>query len=155
MQSLCVTIFDAIHGTMVVKEVVNFLNRYSLMLPGFLLTTSPTVGLNYVETWFERDVEIPPHVRAAHPSLSVLEYFQRRWGIDGTASWPTQSMDWLVVSLITELETTPHNRHSRDIPDVQNAYLPIVRDLVSRKVAKYNYCSLGLETSSSFSFQKV
>ena len=155
MQSLCVTTFDAIHGMMVVKEVVNFLNRCSLMLPGFLLTTSPTVGLNYVGNWFERDVEIPPNVQYAQSYLSVLEHFQRRWGIDGTASWPMQPMDWLVVSLITELETTPNNRHARDIPDVQNAYLPIVRDLVSRKVAKYNYCSLGLETSSSFSFQKV
>lgn len=134
MQFLCVTTFDAFHGMMVVKEVVNFLKGCLLMLPGFLLTTSPTVGFNYLRPWFERDVLIPPNIRTAHPALFVLAKFQRQWEFDGTASWPMQSMDWLVVSLIIELETTPHNGHSQDIPDVQNAYLPIVRDLVSGKV---------------------
>ena len=43
-----------------------------------------------------------------------------------------KSMDWLLVSLIIELEITPHNGQSRDIPNVQDAYLPIVRDLVSQ-----------------------
>lgn len=133
MQSLCVTTFDAFHGMMVVKEVVNFLKGCLLMLPGVLLTTSPTAGLNYLGPWFEAGIEFPENVRIAHPELFVLAYFQRRWEVDGSASWPMQSMDWLVVSLIIELETTPHNGHSRDTPDVQNAYLPIVRDLVSRK----------------------
>ena len=128
---------------MVFKEVVNFLKDCLLMMPGFLLTTSPTVGLNYLGPWFDLDVEIPPNLLAAHPALFVLAHFRRRWESDGTASWPMQSVDWLVVSLIIELETTPHNGHSRDIPDVQNAYLPIVRDLVSRKVTKNGSLLIG------------
>lgn len=42
-----------------------------------------------------------------------------------------KSADWLMVLLIIELDVTPHSDHLRkDMPDIQNAYLPIVRDLV-------------------------
>ena len=90
------------------------------------------MGLNYLGHWFEEAVEIPSNVQTVHPDFFVLALMQIRWNIDGTAKWPMQSVDWLVVSLIIELEITPHNGDSRDIPDFQSAYLPIVRDLVSR-----------------------
>lgn len=40
-------------------------------------------------------------------------------------------MGWLVGLLVVELEVTPHNFPLRNVPDIHNAYLPIVRDLVS------------------------
>ncbi len=100
---------------------------------GFLLTTSPAVDLDYLNIGFEVKSGIEPYVHAAHPGDSALENIQRKWRIDGTTSWPIKSVHWLMVSLIIELEVTPHNdRTKKKVPDIQNAYLPIVRDLVSK-----------------------
>ena len=42
------------------------------------------------------------------------------------------SVHWLTASLIVELMITPNNDRSKYVPDIQHAYLPIVRDLVSK-----------------------
>ena len=43
-----------------------------------------------------------------------------------------KSVYWLMVLLIIELEVTPQNNRTRkDVTNIQNAYLPIVRELVS------------------------
>lgn len=109
------------------------------MFLGFLLTTSPTVGFSYLDTAFARKIEIPPHAQTARENYSVLEVFQRGQGydaaqkIDRTRLLPMQGMmGWLVGLLVVELEVTPHNLRLRNVPDIQNAYLPIVRDLVSK-----------------------
>lgn len=101
------------------------------MYLGFLLTTSPTIGLNYSNIFFEAAIKIAPDDQTAHQDCSALENIRRRWDSDGTTSWPSMSVHWLMISLIIELEVTPHNDLSRNVPDIQNAYLPIVRDLVS------------------------
>ena len=105
-----------------------------ILIPiGFLLTTSPAVGLNYLDKEFYENIEIPPNVHAVHSDYSALENIRRKWSVDGTTSWPMKSVHWLMVSLIIELEVTPHNdRTKKAVPDIQYAYLPIVRDLVSK-----------------------
>lgn len=103
------------------------------MLLGFLLTTSPTVGLNYLDRYFARYVEVLSHAETVHQDHSALENIRRRWELDGTASWEIKSVHWLMVLLVIELEVAPHNhRLWKNVPDIQNAYLPIVRDLVSK-----------------------
>ncbi len=108
--------------------------RCCFLIPiGFLLTTSPAVGLNYLDKAFYENIEIPPNVHAVHSDYSALENIRRKWSVDGTTSWPKKPVHWLMVSLIIELEVTPHNdRIKKKVPDIQNAYLPIVRDLVSK-----------------------
>lgn len=133
MQSLCVITSDVFHEMMVVIIPQICYGDYFLILLGFLLTSSPTAGLNYVGKDFDTEIAIPPNARTMRPHYHALENIRRRWEIGGTTYWPLKSVHWLMVSLIIELEVTPHNHHSRkDVPDIQNAYLPVVRDLVSK-----------------------
>lgn len=105
---------------------------FFLIFPGFLLTASPTVGFNYLDLKYKRYIDLPSNAQTAHPQYSALENIRERWKSDGTNSWGMKSVHWLMVLLIIELEVAPHCDHTwRKIPDIQNAYLPIVRDLVS------------------------
>ena len=132
MQSLCVTTSDVFHEMMVVIIPQTCYGDCFLILLGCLLTSSPTAGLNYVGKDFDMRIAIPPNARTTHPDYHALENIRRRWEIEGTTFWPLKSVHWLMISLIIELEVTPHNHHSRkDVPDIQSAYLPVVRDLVS------------------------
>lgn len=148
MQSLCVTTFDVFHEMMVVIVPQSFFRDCVLILLGFLLTTSPILGLNYVDTRFDEYIKLELVTQTAHRIYSALEEIRRRWEIQGTTHWPHKSVHWLMISLVIELEVTPHNHRSRKhVPDIQNAYLPVVRDLVSKKPTSDNPCSIGLETS--------
>ncbi|KAF6228798.1 hypothetical protein HO173_011646 [Letharia columbiana] len=105
---------------------------------GFLLTTSPTVGLNYLDRYFARYVEVPSHAETVHQDHSALENIRRGWELDGTASWEIKLVHWLMVLLVNELEVAPHNhRLWKNVPDIQNAYLPIVRDLKHRRASRF------------------
>lgn len=102
-----------------------------LKLLGFLLTTSPSVGLNYPDLEFAQFFESFPNFNVEDDSYSALEHIRRRWESEGTASWGSKTVHWLMIFLITELEATPRNyNRGRTVPDIQSAYLPVVRDLV-------------------------
>lgn len=121
---------------MVVNIPSHFCRDFILMLLGFLLTASPTVGINYLDTIVETYVGNSANAETARPVhlYSALENIRRRWERDGTSSWPMKtidSTDFLMVLLIIQLEVTPHNPKEGNVPEIQNAYLPIVRDLVS------------------------
>lgn len=109
-----------------------FCLHFFLILSGFLLTTSPTVGFNYLDLSYKTYIDLPPNAQTGHPEYFALENIRERWKAHGTNSWGMKSVHWLMVLLIIELEVAPHCDHTwRKIPDIQNAYLPIVRDLVS------------------------
>ncbi len=132
MQFLCETTSDVFHEKTVVISPQMFCLDFFLILSGFLLTTSPTVGFNNLDLDYKRYIDLPPNAQTARPEYSALENIRERWKAHGTDLWGMTSVHWLMVLLIIELEVAPHGDHTwRKIPDIQNAYLPIVRDLVS------------------------
>ena len=128
-----------------------------LITLGFLLTTSPAVAFNELTAQLERGLKIPPSFQTVLQDYSTLGFFWRGWKSSRTASWSSaESVHWLMVLLIIELEVTPYNgRLQNNVPDIQNAYLPIVRDLVRTKPLITSVAKLGLETPSNFSLQKT
>lgn len=117
---------------MLVIALHSFYRDCLLIFLGFLFTTSPTVGFNYMDLGYERYIDIPSNAYTVHPEYSALDSIRKRWETHGTTSWGMKSVPWLMVILIIELEVAPHGDHLRkNIPDIKNAYLPIVRDLVS------------------------
>ena len=134
MQFLCETTSDVFHEKMVVISLQMFCLDFFLILSGFLLTTSPTVGFSYLDLDYKRYIDLPSNAQTQtmRQEYSALENIRERWNAHGTNSWEVKSVHWLMVLLIIELEVAPHSDHTwRKIPDIQNAYLPIVRDLVS------------------------
>ena len=62
----------------------------------------------------------------------VIEFLREEYKVRGSQDWPSRSAAWLLVRLMTKLMCVPHGRHSgRTVPEIQKAYLPLVRDLVS------------------------
>ena len=62
-----------------------------------------------------------------------LNYLREAYASDGTKNWPSKTAEWFVVRLITKVLIVPHGLHSGStIPNMQKAYLPLVRDLVCK-----------------------
>ena len=70
--------------------------------------------------------------RTTHNRYSVLEVFRQNLGLYGTASGRINPEHRLMILLIIELESAPHK--NSEGPNIQDAYLPIVRDLVSENL---------------------
>ena len=82
---------------------------------------------------------VPPNSNRVHQGFNVFEALTEQWKLDlklGCHKLPldvsSKAVRWLMVSLIIELMITPNNDRAKDVPDIQHAYLPIVRDLVSK-----------------------
>ncbi|KAL8722755.1 MAG: hypothetical protein Q9225_000816 [Loekoesia sp. 1 TL-2023] len=63
-----------------------------------------------------------------------MEMLRARWAgpgpeLAGTAKWEAKNVEWLLLNIICELDGTPYCKRS---PDIQKAYVPIVRSLVSK-----------------------
>ena len=103
---------------------------------GFLLTISPSEGINYLNRDLAFTLGIPPSARIHDSDHDYLEYVRRQWSGDtvkaiGTTAWPTPDVDFLMTYIMTKLQRTPtHSRQGRAVPDIQSAYIPIVSELV-------------------------
>ena len=60
----------------------------------------------------------------------MLEVVRRKYSTKSESGLPLGDVKCLLVDLIAEYESTPTAR-GETITDIQHAYLPIVRDLVS------------------------
>lgn len=71
------------------------------------------------------------------PKYNVLEELRDRWsgssssgtGLTGSTRWEVKNVEWLLLYIVSELDGTPFCHRS---PDIQKAYIPIVRRLVCR-----------------------
>ena len=97
---------------------------------GYLLTMSPSAGVNYVNTHLSNEIQIPFKPRLDEAHESVLEVIRRKYFTKSESGLPLVDVKCLLVDLIAEYESTPTAR-GESITDIQHAYLPIVRDLVS------------------------
>lgn len=93
---------------------------------------SPTAGVSFLDIGLPQEAQIPPNADADLQSLSVLEYLREVYSDTGTDTWPSKTSEWFLVRLVTKILVVPHGLHSGStIPEVQDAYLPLVRGLVS------------------------
>lgn len=132
--------FDALCEMMVVLNrprstinLVQFVRRLSF-------TTSSAAGLSYLDTDFKRQITVSPNFNRIHLRLDVFAALREQWitnpevsrGHGPRTGYPSRAVHSLTVLLIIDLMITPNNDRSKDVPDIQHAYLPIVRDLVSK-----------------------
>lgn len=96
---------------------------------GYLLTMSPSAGVNYVNNHLSNEIQIPFKPRLDEAHESVLEVIRRIYFIRSESSSSSVDVKCLLVDLIAEYESTPTAR-GETITDIQHAYLPIVRELV-------------------------
>lgn len=100
----------------------------------FLLTQSPMIGLHICLPGFLQLLELPPSVYLKDHRYNVMEMLRAHWAgsgpeLAGTAKWEAKNVEWLLLNIICELDGTPYCKRS---PDIQKAYVPIVRSLVSK-----------------------
>ena len=97
-----------------------------------MLTISPTAGVNFLDVGMSKWIQKPTHVGGFHDKdASVIEFLRNAYKDSGTKHWPSQTAAWFLVRLITKVLVVPHSRHTGNtIPEIQKAYLPLVRDLV-------------------------
>ena len=92
---------------------------------------SPTAGVSFLDTKLPEKVQVPSNTSTESESVNVLEFLRHTYANTGTNTWPSKSVEWFLVRLITKVLVVPHGWHSGStIPEIQNAYLPLVRDLV-------------------------
>lgn len=103
----------------------------SLIVLGFVLSMSPMTGINFLKLELSEDVQLAPSLRSEQP-LSVLEHLKKAFADEGTKMWPSKTAEWFAVRLITKVLVVPHSHGDNTIPNIQKAYLPLVRDLVRK-----------------------
>lgn len=98
---------------------------------GFLLTMSPTAGVDYLNTNLRQYLQMPrPSLQHDNFASATAQIF-REFSESGTDTWYRKNVEWLLVYLITELGTTPHNiRQGCSVPSLMDAYDTIVHELV-------------------------
>ena len=126
--------FDALREMMVILNRPRSTINLSNLCVGFLLTTSSAAGLSYLDTDFKRQIMVPPNSNRVHLRFDVFEALREQWITypEVSRGHGPRTMHFLMVLLIIELMITPNNDRSKDVPDIQHAYLPIVQDLVSK-----------------------
>ena len=92
---------------------------------------SPIAGISYLDRALLQDIHTRPGARAANDRASFIGHFIDQYSASGTDAWPAKSAEWFIVDMLTKLLETPRSLGTgRTIPGIQNAYLPLVRDLV-------------------------
>ena len=94
------------------------------------------VGLHRYLPGFLETLVRPPIFGSIRPKYNVLEGIRDRWsgssssgtGLTGSTQWEVKNVEWLLLYIVSELDGTPYCHRS---PDIQKAYIPIVRRLVS------------------------
>ena len=91
---------------------------------------SPSAGVNYVNKHLPNEIHIPFKPRLDEAHESVLEVIRRKYFTKSESGFFPADVKCLLVDFIAEYESTPSAR-GEALTDIQHAYLPIVRDLVS------------------------
>jgi len=93
---------------------------------------SPTAGISFLDRTILQEIQMRPGTRAANEEASFIGDYMNRYSKSGTNNWPTKTPEWFIVDMLTQLLITPHSLPTgRTVPEIQNAYLPLVRELVN------------------------
>ena len=103
-------------------------------LPGYLLSMSPTTSVSFLDLRMSHWIRKPPHESTNSKEAEdayVVEFLRQSYKKSGSVDWPSAAANWLFVRILTKCIAVPHGHHSgRTIPEVQKAYIPLVRELV-------------------------
>ena len=96
------------------------------------MTFSNTTGIDYLGKPFREWLDQPDQFM--HDSeVSILAHVAENFTASGTSRWHYPTVEWLIVYLMTEAATVPHNiRQGRNSISLLTAYQDIARELVSK-----------------------
>ncbi|PKS07399.1 hypothetical protein jhhlp_006001 [Lomentospora prolificans] len=134
---------------------------------GYLLTFSNTTGIDYLGKPFREWLDQPDQFM--HDSeVSILAHVAENFTASGTSRWHYPTVEWLIVYLMTEAATVPHNiRQGRNSISLLTAYQDIARELKQRQkrpwergesprlVRKYLNCLEELRAITDLARQKL
>ncbi|KAG9236267.1 hypothetical protein BJ875DRAFT_372475 [Amylocarpus encephaloides] len=134
---------------------------------GFLLTQSPSSGIDFLNTRFSERLLDTPEVLIRDPDVSAIAHIFDTLQ-DGTNTWPSKSVEWLLVYIITEVSMTPHNiREGFSVPSIiesyeksihrmkKQRYQPWKRNETVELVREFLACTDELSTLQMISAQKL
>ncbi|KAI9844689.1 MAG: hypothetical protein M1837_005431 [Sclerophora amabilis] len=105
---------------------------------GCLLTLTPMCGVNYLDKDFAEKVKEPPECRIDDESVSALARVWQIFEKTGTSTWPSETVEWFLVYLMTEISVTPHAvSQGFNAPSLHQAYQAIALDLKRRRFEKF------------------
>ena len=105
---------------------------------GFLLTLSPMAGVNYLDKNFSRHLSEPTDAMFENDDASAIGHVFQAFAENGTNTWHRRTTEWLLVYILTEVGTTPHNfRQGCNFPSFETAYQSIINDLKRRRYEKW------------------
>lgn len=89
-------------------------------------------GVNYVDKDFAEKLKEPPQCRILDESTSALARVWQVFEKTGTSTWPSETVEWFLVYLITEVSVTSHTiSQGYNAPSLLKAYEAVALDLVS------------------------
>lgn len=98
---------------------------------GIILSMSSSASVYFLDVGMDQWIQKPPKEAMDAEEANVFEYLRQAYAKAGTKDWPFKTAEWFLVRLMTKVLVVPHGRHEgRTIPEIQKAYLPLLRDLV-------------------------
>jgi hypothetical protein len=98
---------------------------------GFLLTQSPSNGIDFLNKNFAQYLSEPADLHVGNSDASAVAQVFRQFAETGTSTWPRRTVEWLLVYLITEISITPTNlRSGHTVPSIMEAYEKAVHQMV-------------------------
>lgn len=89
-------------------------------------------GVNYLDKDFAEKLKEPPECRILDESTSALARVWQVFEKTGTSTWPSETVEWFLVYLMTEVSVTPHAiSQGYNAPSLPQAYEAVALDLVS------------------------
>ncbi|KAH7408231.1 hypothetical protein DE146DRAFT_645631 [Phaeosphaeria sp. MPI-PUGE-AT-0046c] len=108
---------------------------------GFLLTMCPDGGVDYVDRHINEYLNQPRMSSLMNESSSALGLLFHLFDDEseaGTSSWHVQSVEWLLLYIITEMAAKPNNiRQGGNAPSLSKAYQIVVAQLKQKRYAKF------------------
>ena len=99
---------------------------------------SPTTSVSFLDVNMTEWTGKPPSEATGAAEAYVVEFLRQAYQERGSMDWSSKTGGWLLVRLMTKLLCVPHGPHSgRTVPEIQQAYLPLVRDLVGTKLFSF------------------
>lgn len=115
--------------------MISKLNRKALTaISGHLLTLSPMTGIDYLDKNFPQALAQSPRDRPYDDDHYILDHILQHWLYHpmDTSDPSYKTADRLLLDIFARLQSSPTNqRAGGNMPDIQNAYIPVVRALVS------------------------
>ncbi|KAL9597541.1 MAG: hypothetical protein Q9179_004228 [Wetmoreana sp. 5 TL-2023] len=117
-------------GAVLVRDPLHCLHRDD----GMLLTLSPPMGVHHLHSSMLEDIQMPPRAKDELNDDSALNNL--RYKLTQLTTLGSESAEWFAVYLMSVVTIAPHSKLRRDMPEIRDAYQPIVRDLKSRQALR-------------------